>query len=330
MAVNRMGVGLAVVAVLVIAAALGVGVRMRQGARPAALPVQPAVAVAPAPPPKGAFIAPGTVVAWEWREGAPGDLHAEGLQLHLERVGGEDDYKAKLAISTSAGPAHEMALETAGAVQLAVGDYDRQSPGPEVLVETYSGGAHCCTQIRIVEPGSGWRTVDLGSWDHAGGEAPKDFDGDGVPEIEVGDDRFLYAFEAYAMSVAPPRFFNVRNGQVVEVTTAPGLKSQFEALLPEYRQACETASNGACAGYVAAAARAGRLNEAWRVMMKSHNRTSDWGLPPGCASALVEDKCPPGDEITFTSFPDALADFLKTTGYITETPTVLSMSKAAP
>lgn len=286
---------------------------------PAAAEAQPAL--------EGVAIPPGTVATWEWREGAPADYHADGLQLRLERVGGEEDYKARLFIS-GAGPAHEVALETAGPVTLAVGDFDRQATGSEVLVGAYSGGAHCCTQVQLIErAGDGWRAVDLGSWDGGGFEAPVDYDKDGTPEIERYDNRFLYAFESYAGSVAPPQFFNVKGGEVVEVSAAPGLKPQFEALLPEYRKGCEGVSNGACAGYVAAAARAGKLKEAWRVMMKSHDRTSDWGLPPGCAVEMVDDKCPPGQEITFTDFPAALGSFLTEWGYIAGTPSVLDLAK---
>lgn len=319
--------GLIVAAVVAVAAILAGVIYLRPSERPHTAAAPPVPASKATPHMQGTAIAPGTVATWEWREGKPGLFHGEGLQLRLERIGGEEAYELRLSIS-GAGPPHEMTLSTAGSVDVAVGDFDRQAPGPEVLVGAYSGGAHCCMAVQVIErAGGGWRSVDLGSWDGGAVAAPVDYDKDGIPEIERGDDRFLYAFEPYAGSVAPPRFLNVRDGKMVDVSTAPGLKPQFEALLPEYRGICESGSNGGCAGYVAAAARAGKLNEAWRVMMKSHDRTSGWTLPTDCAVALVDDKCPAGKEITFTDFPAALGGFLKDWGYIAETPSVLSLAR---
>jgi hypothetical protein len=74
--------------------------------------------------------------------------------------------------------------------------------------------------------------------------------------------------------------------------------------------------NGACAAYVAAAARVGRFQAAWAEMLHSYQRDSNWDLPTGCR---VDDRnrgCPPADIIHYRNYPDALRHFLIRLHYI--------------
>jgi hypothetical protein len=75
---------------------------------------------------------------------------------------------------------------------------------PEVLVDAYSGGAHCCALTEIVAfNGSGYGVTEA-YWGNTGYEL-QDVDGDGEPELVGFDDAFAAAFSSYAASFFPPR-----------------------------------------------------------------------------------------------------------------------------
>src|SRR4051812_22362205 len=78
---------------------------------------------------------------------------------------------------------------------------------PEVLVDTFSGGAHCCTITPIFRwdgvGGVGYRRV-TGLFGNVG-YSLDDLDRDGRPEFVTADDSFAYEFTAYAFSEFPLR-----------------------------------------------------------------------------------------------------------------------------
>ena len=97
-------------------------------------------------------------------------------------------------------------------------EMDPANSTPEFFVSRFSGGAHCCAEIQILDVvGGQWRIVDGGSWD---GEEiiPEDADGDGEQEIVHGDDRFLYRFSCYACAGAPIRVFKLVEGALADVS----------------------------------------------------------------------------------------------------------------
>jgi hypothetical protein len=76
---------------------------------------------------------------------------------------------------------------------------------PEIVADLYTNGAHCCLYSLI------YRYVDSTPvayhavehlWGN-GGYKLVDLDGDGIPELESADDRFAYAFSAFAGSGFP-------------------------------------------------------------------------------------------------------------------------------
>jgi subtilisin-like proprotein convertase family protein len=90
---------------------------------------------------------------------------------------------------------------------------------PEVVLDSYSGAAHCCwyadvyrylRRRRVYRPSVGFwgnasaRLVDLGR--------------DGRPEFETADDRFAYVFTSFAGSAFPIRIFRFDHGRFVDVT----------------------------------------------------------------------------------------------------------------
>jgi hypothetical protein len=62
---------------------------------------------------------------------------------------------------------------------------------PDVVVQAFSGGMHCCTQATILSLGAQIATV--ATIEGADGDVElDDVDGDGIPEVKVGDWRFAY------------------------------------------------------------------------------------------------------------------------------------------
>jgi hypothetical protein len=80
------------------------------------------------------------------------------------------------------------------------------------------------------------------------------------------------------------------------------------------RPICALGSNSACAAFVADAARVGRLEWAWSVMLQSYDRQASWPLPSGCAAEAAT--CPAGQARRFSGYPAALEDFLRRSGYV--------------
>jgi hypothetical protein len=103
---------------------------------------------------------------------------------------------------------------------------------PEVLVDMFTGGAHCCafTQIYGYADGyMGYRRTK-GSWfDY--GYTLRDLGSDGSPEFDSNDPRFAAAFTAYAASFAPVQIWKYVNGKLKDVTRT--YKSQIKKHLKE-------------------------------------------------------------------------------------------------
>ena len=74
---------------------------------------------------------------------------------------------------------------------------------PEVLVDTFTGGAHCCALTEILRFDATTYAPAETSWGNIGYDL-KDLDGDGRPEFITADDAFSYAFASYAGSFHPP------------------------------------------------------------------------------------------------------------------------------
>lgn len=196
-----------------------------------------------------------------------------------------------------------------------------RSGGRFLLLESYTGGAHCCDEVQAVVPeGRRFRVVAIGDFDGDRlARLPADLDGDGAVDFVASDDRFLYAFASYAASRAPPRIFNIVGGKAVDVSARPAFRPVFATAMAKARTWCvgrgEGEVNGACAAYVADAARAGRFPEAWAEMLRAHQRPG--GGPDGCRIALRGGAtCPGRQTIRYPTYPEALRAFLIRTGYI--------------
>lgn len=103
-------------------------------------------------------------------------------------------------------------------VRLFVKDLDADGE-PEVVLDLYTGGAHCCAQSIVYRYRAdlhryrsgfhdwgnvGYRIVEL---DHGGG-----------PELRSADDRFAYVFTSFAFSRFPVRIWRFDHGRFLDVT----------------------------------------------------------------------------------------------------------------
>lgn len=195
-------------------------------------------------------------------------------------------------------------------------------PGePALMVQSWTGGAHCCADVRLVA-GAGGKlgVIPLGWWDGDPVEPPRDISGDGRADFVFVDNAFLYAFASYAASYAPPKVLNVVDGEVVDVSGRPAFRTLFRKEAETAGAVCRKAEsgyarNGACPSYVAAAARIGKLDAAWRDMIASYDPAVDWDLPKGCRAPAADGSCPEGERVD-ARYPEALLRFLKEHGYV--------------
>ena len=169
-------------------------------------------------------------------------------------------------------------------------EMDQSNDTPEVYFNSYSGGAHCCNTVMVVEKvGNTWQVVPVGDFD-GDGDFLDDADGDGVAEISTVDNRFLYEFDCYACSAAPLAIYAIKAGTVKDVSREPRflaahrdwLKHIEETLEPEDRWT----SRGFLAGWLGEKIILGEGVAAWDQLNKHWDAASD----PG------EDVCPDGSD----------------------------------
>jgi hypothetical protein len=173
----------------------------------------------------------------------------------------------------------------------------------EVLVDLYSGGAHCClfTLILRWDPDAKRYRSTLGYWGNYGSRLI-DLDGDGKPEFSAFDERFVYEFSAYVFSSAPIRIWSYQAGKLADVTRSfPELVQKSAATNLGYylkaRGDPDTDVRSYVAAYVADQYLLGDPAEGKRVLDLALKRgdlgrgTRRLGLPAGTAfvAALMRD-----------------------------------------
>jgi hypothetical protein len=224
---------------------------------------------------------------------------------------------SKLVTLSKAGP---DASDLYDNLRVTVGRWDRAGH-LFVMLTSYSGGAHCCTLLRLAAPiGASLKPVEFDEMDGDFFRVPRDLDGDGRLDFVIVDQGFLYAFTSYAASYAPPRVYNVTDRGVVDVSSRPSFAPLFRRDMAAAGKACmdrqNSGRNGACAAYVADAARLGQFDQAWKVMLRSYDRNSSWELPPACLDIHLDGTCLDKAVVHYNNYPDSLRAFLKGFGYI--------------
>ena len=253
---------------------------------------------------------------WSGPEGEVQAFTAGDLTLTLRLSGDEAERIGTLTVEKPGVPPVELSAPGAGGGYGQVGVVDFDSNGQRsVVFAVYAGGAHCCMQTKVAtETASGWVTDDVGTFD---GDLvnPEDVDGDGIYEIVMRDDRFNYAFDAYALSYAPPVVLKSRDGKVYDASAEPQFAPVFEAMFSDAKANCsaETYDLGVCAGMLAAAARLGiYAAESGPVFdaVAAGKRTSGWDEFTICTDA----DCSATKDIA--DFREAIETALRSWGYL--------------
>jgi len=196
---------------------------------------------------------------------------------------------------------------------------DPATSQPQVVMTAFTFGAHCCTITRIATVlGSGeWRVLDAGQLDGEGYRFV-DIDNDGAKELVSIDNSFLYAFDSYAGSYAPTRITKLSGSDLDDVTTEPKYRAFLRRKLQDMEADAKKDpnlwhSNGFLGGWVAAKSLVGEVDDAWKRMLASYDRNSDWSLEE-CTTGQELDQCPK-DKVRQQTFPEALKKLLESNDY---------------
>src|SRR5262249_9704366 len=147
---------------------------------------------------------------------------------------------------------------------------------PEVLLDLYTGGAHCCFYTVILRyDGSRYRS-GVAFWGDPSYEL-RDVNRDGRPELVTADDRFAYAFTSYAGSVLPILIRRYDHGALPDVTSQYRslVRGEATSLWREYVQEHRRPDadvRGLLAGWLADEYRLGRQDEGWRQIEAAYRR----------------------------------------------------------
>jgi hypothetical protein len=106
-----------------------------------------------------------------------------------------------------------------GAKSVNVLDLDGVATEPEVVVDLFTGGAHCCfySVIYYYAPATNSYRSLTHEWLDPGYQFA-DLDGNNIPEFVSADGRFAYRFGPFADSRFPPQIWNFQNGALIDVT----------------------------------------------------------------------------------------------------------------
>ncbi|WP_017300544.1 hypothetical protein [Nodosilinea nodulosa] len=197
-----------------------------------------------------------------------------------------------------------------GGIELIDLDSDGTS---EVVVQTFTGGAHCCLAYTTYA----WQNQQFNpiyfSYLDGGGGDFKDLNGDGLMEFVSLDNAFFYSFSSYAGSYPPSVILTYSNGGYRDTTAqftnylqdiASGMRFTIED--PDFAEQGD--KNGVLAGYVAQQIRLGQYQEGWQYMLAHYDRHDDWGLESYTNEGEVAE--------TYPDFPTALYAFLTELGYL--------------
>ena len=181
----------------------------------------------------------------------------------------------------------------------------------EVLLDLYSGGAHCCVLTAFYRYDAKSAIYRRSVWDfHDAGYKVIDLDGDGRPELSSYDHRIGYMFAPYAFSVAPRQIWQWQAGELLDVTRdfPDAVRADARAALARYIRARQKrdriAIRGALAGWTADQCLLGHAAQAWSRLETAHKAGElgkgprDMGYPAG------------------RQYIDSLRAFLRKTGYI--------------
>jgi hypothetical protein len=149
---------------------------------------------------------------------------------------------------------------------------------PEVVLDLYTGGAHCCLYSWIYRylPDEGRYVRTRHDWGNVG-YTLEDLGRDGRLELRSADDRLAYAFSCYACSWFPPRIWRYDAGRMVDVTrlfrgVVRGDARRAWRRYLALRDDDEYDVRAILAGYAADRALLGEFDAAWRQLLAAKRR----------------------------------------------------------
>lgn len=203
--------------------------------------------------------------------------------------------------------------------KVGIGRMAPRDTSPTVIVQSFSGGAHCCFSVTAYRLADGRvRAIELYGGDGDGLPAwPTDLDGDGLVDFEFYDGALLYAFSSYAGSFGIPVILNIVGTAVTDNSDKPRFRNRMEKLSADGREACLDKDlgrdrNGGCAAHVFAEAKLGRLQSALRFTQTAAYNESDATYPLICKAGAS--RCPDDGYVKFRNFNEAMARFLRERG----------------
>ncbi len=143
-----------------------------------------------------------------------------------------------------------------------------------VLVDTFSGGAHCCMGTVVVTPGHrGQRAAVVAiDWGNAYDKLIPSADGSGSVFLGA-DDSSAYRFSSFAGSKFPIMIFSFRGGRFVDVTNDyPSLiRSDAAQHWHEFRTETYYSPDSALSAYLADEYRLGNEDAAWARVHRAND-----------------------------------------------------------
>jgi len=246
---------------------------------------------------------------------------------HQRRINGDGSNVVEPIVNVLVGdlPVGLISTEEVGSPNsiLQIVELDSSNPYPEVLLSTFTGGAHCCNDTRVMTSdasGKYWREVKLGLSD-GGTNFARDPLSLGRNVIVGRDDRFLYRFGSYADSWTPVRIWQLNGSKFVDVSHLPEYRPIHRKSLGDmsswFSQRNQEFPNGFLAAYIANKSLIGELFDGWDRMLLRYDPNDKWGLAV-CAAGYDDNGTCKAKEIVYDSYPQALRAFLIESGYLNE------------
>lgn len=218
-----------------------------------------------------------------------GALQARDVRLSITRDGvpALRSDAAGLACMACRGAVPIRGIAGADTPSLTVRDLDADGD-PEVLLELYTGGAHCCS-VTVLYRWDGTRYRRSSQYWGNYGFRLGDLGRDGRVEVLAFDERFVYAFCAYVCSAAPSQVLRLTDGRLRDVTRefperaardADALRRALRSLKGSERPAIKGVLPAYCALEYLAGRGARCIPELERALRRGDLRRNEGDLAP--------------------------------------------------
>ncbi|MFM7468456.1 MAG: hypothetical protein ACKO37_03025 [Vampirovibrionales bacterium] len=174
-------------------------------------------------------------------------------------------------------------------VMIDIAPMNPEAPKTHALVmQSFSGGTHCCNHVKLaplqLTSDKPWVTTDIGFKEGTPTDLI-DADHDGFFELPLHNDAYLYTFDAYASSLAPPELWAFRSSSesIPQVVTQASryrawLQKTLNTYLTDLKEPREKWRNGLWAGYVGwnALISPEAYDTAWHLMLRYYDKSKTY------------------------------------------------------